>query len=243
MSIHSAAKKMQFKLVLAVAAATAAMLGAREARAALIVDYQNGSIVVADNGPTDSDPTVGRIINTTTVAGFGIAITVAASNSPGSATGGLLQIQSLDVQNGNPEASTLIIRVRDTGFTTPGGAGSSIRMDSAVGGTFTNAPVGNNLTFQSFADPNNVDPAAAVNTAALVFTKSTNLATESFSGANFTNFNRNAGPYSLMNKTTMQLAPGAQMNMSGTTATSLVPEPASLALLAAGVLGMRRRRR
>src|SRR5437868_13269053 len=96
----------------AVALALAFLVGPT-AHGALILDYQNGATTVVDNGPGDSSPTTGTIINTSVVAGFGVAITVATSNSPGDPTSGLLQITSLDVQNNNPNPATLIIRVSD----------------------------------------------------------------------------------------------------------------------------------
>src|SRR5262249_1378884 len=65
---------------------------APSANAALLLSLNGGAIVVPDNGPGDSDPNPGEIVNTSVVAGFGIAITVAVSNSPGNPAQGNLQV-------------------------------------------------------------------------------------------------------------------------------------------------------
>ncbi len=207
-----------------------------------MINLNGGAIVVTDNGAGDLNPAVGQITNDSTVAGFGVALTVSLSNSPGG-TNGILQITSLDVQNLGAGTATLTILTSDTGYTSPGGAGSPMRLSSAVGGTFTNDPVGDTLSFQSFADPANGQPAGPVSTAPLTFIKGNpSLSTESFSGANGVNWTRAAGPYSLANLTTMTLSPNGQMNVSGTTTASLVPEPTSLALVGLFALGVLRRR-
>ena len=186
----------------------------------------------------------GRIINTSVVAGFGVSVTVAASNSPGAPSGGLLQVQSLDIQNLSATPASLVIRVSDAGFTQPGGAGSPMLLSSSVGGTFTLGNVGDNVTFQSFADPNNAQPAGAVASPAQSFSKlNPALTTESFSSLTSAPFTRNAGAYSLTNITTTTLSAGGQLNISGTTTATAVPEPTTLALVGFGVTGLVVRRR
>jgi len=221
----------------------AGFVAEQSAQAALILDIQSGGTVINDNGPGDSDLTVGRIINTTSVGGFGIAITVGTSNSPGNPFAGILQIQSLDIQNNNPNQGTLILKLSDTNFALPGGAGTPMRLESDVGGTFTQCALGDNLTFQSFADPANAQPATAVSTPALLFTRtSAGTVAESFSGSNATNFVRNATPYSLANTLTVALSAGGQMNVSGTTSATIVPEPAALSLSALAGFALCRRK-
>jgi hypothetical protein len=229
--------------VLAAVAVSLAVVPA--ARAALIVDLQSGSTIITDNGPGDSDAALGRIINTSVVAGFGITITVGQSNSPGLTSGGILQIQSLDIQNLNPNPATLIIKLSDTGFTLPGSAGNTLRLESSVGGTFTQANVGDSVIFQSFADPANAQPAVAVPTPAMLFGKlNPSLFNESFSGSNSVSFVRNAGPYSLSNEIIVSLSANAQANISGTTTATPIPEPGMASLiLVAGAMMLRLHRR
>jgi hypothetical protein len=229
------------------ALAGAAMVGAfsvaTPAQAALMVSY-NGGAPITDNGAGDTDATVGRIINTTVVGGFGITITVANSNSPGSGSGGVIQIQSLDVQNGGNATASLSIQTSDTGFTNPGTAGSNLTLTSSYGGTFTLGSVGDKVSFNSGADAANGQPASAVNTAVLTSTKANaGLITESFNGVNTANFVRGAGAYSMSNLINVTLSAGGQANVSGTTTATVTPEPASLAVLGGASLLLGRRRR
>jgi hypothetical protein len=230
-------------LTLAAVCAGVVAMAPSGANAALMLDLQSGGVVITDNGAGDTDPTVGRIINTTVVGGFGVAITVAASNSPGTPTNGLLQVQSLDVQNLNPNPATLMIRVSDTNFILPGGAATPMLLQSSVGGTFTQSPIGDLVTYKSFADPANSQPAGPVSTPALTFIDSTGALTEAFSGSNSVGWVRGAGPYSLANQISMNMSANAQMNISGTTVATLVPEPAAFGLAASTLLLAVRRRR
>lgn len=236
---------MGLKHVLGVCAAAGLAVGAfsQSADAALILNYNNGAVVVSDNGAGDSDPAVGRIVNVANIAGFGVSINVGTSNSPGTSANGTLQISSLSIENLNPVSAALSIRLSDTDYTLPGsGASPAMTLSSSVGGTFTDAAIGNTASFQSFADPANGQPAAAVFTAPLSFTKNLASNPESFSGDNSTNWVRGAGAYSLSNLITMNLSSGAQLNIAGTTV--VTPEPTGLALLgilAAGTLARRRR--
>jgi hypothetical protein len=231
------------KLMMA-AAVTAGVLGAAAvSNAALILNINNGAVVVTDNGAGDSDPTVGRIANTTTsAAGYSLAITLGTSNSPGSSTAGLLQINSLDVQNGaNP--AVLDLRLSDTGFTSPGNATTPMVLQSSVGGTYTGGSLGNSVTFQSSADPANGQPAAAVSTPVLTFTKALPLLSEPFSGSNAVNWSRAAGPYSLSQHLVITLSANGQVQIAGATNATAVPEPATIGLLGLGAVAALARRR
>jgi len=220
----------------------AAGLVCSRANAALMVNL-NGVITVTDNGAGDTDPAVGRITTTQTVPGFGISVDIASSNSPGTATAGLLTINSLDIQNLGTAAAALTVTTSDTGYTAPGGAATLMNLDSDIGLTFSNgAIIGNTATFKSSADPANAQPAAAFNTALLTFTKATANSTESFNGSNQTTFTRLGTPYSLSNTAVITLSPGGQVNLGGTTTATAIPEPAALGCLAGlGMLAVRRR--
>jgi len=210
------------------------------AKAALVLNLNGTNIL--DNSAGDTDPTAGSITNRSNVSGFGVAITIAESNSPGTASAGLLQISNLSIENQASGTGSLTITVSDTNYTAPGSNGSPMVLDSDIGGTFSKgAAVGDSVTFRSFADPANGQPATTNGTAALTFSKATTSTTEAFSGSNQSAFTRGAGAYSLANVATITLAAGGQVNLSGTT--TATPEPASLSLLALGGLLAARRRR
>jgi hypothetical protein len=223
-------------------AVAAGTLLATQANAALVLNL-NGAINVTDNGAGDLNPAVGQITNQSVVAGFGIAISVAASNSPGTPTAGLLQISSLLIENQGAGTGVLTITTSDNNYILP--AGPAMTLESDVGGTFSiGSAVGNSVSFTSLADPNNTQPSAAVLGPTLNFFKATSANSESFSGSNSIGWVRGGGPYSLTNIATVTLAAGGQVNLSGTT--TAVPEPTSalaLAAMSAGLLGLRRRSR
>lgn len=225
-------------------AAGAALWVSADANAALVLDLNNGAIVINDNAPgLDSDPAIGSITNTSTVGGFGIAISIANSDSPGTPSSATLQISSLEIKNQGVGAGVLTIAVSDNNFLLPGVAGSPMTMYSDFGGTFSlNAALGDSVSFQSFVDPANITPANAVSTAPLNFVK-TNPGTQAFSNSNSAPWVHGAGAYSLRNVSTISLSTGGQLNISGTT--TVVPEPTSLVALgglAATAFGLRRRR-
>lgn len=239
MSAHSNARHA----LLAGAAIVGAISFTSSAQAALMVSY-NGGAPITDNGAGDSDPTSGSIVNSTVVGGFGVAITVAASNSPGTSSIGLLQVQSLDVHSIGASVATLHIAVSDTGFASPGTAGSPLLLSSSYGTTLTLGAAGDKTVFTSFADPSNAQPAVAVATLPLTATKSVaNLTTESYSGLDTAAFIHGPTAYSLGNTIDVTLSPGGQANISGTTAATVAPEPTTLAALGAASLLFGRRRR
>jgi len=213
------------------------------AKAALIVNL-NGGTTITDNGAGDTDPATGQITNTSTVAGFGVAITVAESNSPGTSTAGLIQISSLSIKNQGTGQGSLTITVSDNNYTAPGTNGSAMLLESDIGGTFAKgSATGDSVSFRSFVDPANAQPATAIGTSALTFSNPSSTSTNAFSNSNSVNWTHGAGPYSLTGVATIALSSGGQVNLSGSTTASLVPEPASLSLLAlGGLLAIRRRR-
>jgi len=150
-------------------AAGAMFAAAPTAKAALVVNL-NGGTTITDNGAGDTDPATGQITNSSTVAGFGVAITVAESNSPGTSSSGLIQISSLSIKNQGAGQGSLTISVSDNNYTAPGTNGSPMLLESDIGGTFAKgSAAGDSVSFRSFVDPANVQPATVNGTAALSF--------------------------------------------------------------------------
>lgn len=239
---------MQFRgfSVLSLAAASVVGALAIPAQAALVLDLQNGGIVVQDNLAGDNDPTVGIISNSSSIAGFTFQITVAQSNSPGVSTGGTLGVVNLQVTNvSNPGTASLVITATDDGFALPAaGVGGLMQLSGSAGGTFTvPSAIGDSVKFQSFVDPSNdsiVGDADEVSTALLQFFRGTNAATEAYSGNDVVNWTR-AGAYSLRSVITTTLSPGGTVQVTGTTVAT--PEPGVLgSLCLAGAMFIRRRR-
>src|SRR5271170_5324475 len=77
----------------------ALLIAHNRAQAGLVLDFDNNTVVVNDNLAGDNNPNVGQISTNSTIAGFGIQITEAESNAPGTSADGILQIQSVDIQN------------------------------------------------------------------------------------------------------------------------------------------------
>lgn len=213
----------------------AAVLGAAAAaQAAVILTIESGPFLQTVSG---SD-----LVNNTSIAvpGYSLTTNVGLSNSPGNAIEGILQITTITVRNLNA-ADPIKITLSATDYAAPGVGGDVLTLLSSVGGTISNNGVGLPVTFQSFADASNAQPAVAT-AAPLQTYMSVGGLLESFNNDVTAPFVRGVGAYSLTNVLTLNLSPGAQANISGTTIT-FIPEPAALGLLAAAApLAMRRRR-
>lgn len=231
-----------------VAAAGLALVGSA-ANAALVLTLQSGAdpaIVIPDNGPGDSNAALGTINNATFAIGpFQGVITVGSSNSPGTvADGGTLQITSLVLKNIGNVAGTLSLSLSDTSYSLPI---TGPYVDSSLGGTVVGGAAGDSISFQSFYDPANGQPAAAFNTPLQTYA-STGTILQSYSSTVFAPpFPAPAPLYGLANLTQISLSPGGEINFSGTTTASATPradfpEPASFGLIGVGLAALAARR-
>jgi len=230
-------------LAMAAVALAAVVVPQRSANAALQLILDGGTsnqLTINDNGLGDGSSLTGTIENIqSNYGGFAISVNVANSNSPGTATSGVLAIETLDVTNNNSVPATLTILTSDTNFTQPGGPLSLMNLQSSVSGTTSGAGATDNLTFQSFSDPANGQPATAVSTAKQSLTLSpsfNNTVNQSWS------LGAGGGPYSLANYITLTLSGNATANITGIT-TATVPEPTFgvIPAIALGLLARRRR--
>ena len=130
----------------AAALAAVAIVGStysNTAKAALVLTLTpsvGAPVTITDNGAGDSDPALGSITNIGAVGGFSTNIGVGGSNSPGTSTAGLLQIQSLDIRNTTAGQQSLTIVLSDTDYGLPGG--TNMTLGSNIGGTLTQATEG-----------------------------------------------------------------------------------------------------
>ena len=232
------------KALVGMSGAMAAVAGAGQARGALTLTLSEAGfspLTVTDSSNSGALSFFGTYgdFQTNFIAGLSNKL---STPTPAAAT---LQIQSINVKNTSAggTTNTLTLTLSDDGYTFPAATGSTLSLDSAFGGSLSNATAGDSATFQSF-----------------VLSPSTTTGLQTYTAATTdpgtTSFSRNVVPvtfvrpaaYTLENVTTVSLSGASeQANLSGTTTASpAVPEPASaaaIALLGAGLLGRRRANR
>ncbi len=232
---------MQFKIFGSMVLAAAAMsLAASAAQASFVAQFE------ANGGPITSFTGSGGVINQSnvTVGTFDITIYDATSNSGSSNTP---QISAISVGVKNTDTTVgpdiLAINLWDTGFSP---VGSSMTLAGSGSVTFNAATSGDSATYVSGAD--SADGQFSLTTPPPVQTPSY---TVTYSSGGFpqtqTLVQQTAGfspngsnPFSMGNTLELSLAGGSNVTLSYTTT---APEPATLALLALGGLGLLMRRR
>lgn len=206
-------------------------------------------VTVIDNGAGDSNPAVGQLSFNGSIGNFTMVITAGTSNSPGANGVAILQTHTISVRDTSASKDTLTVGFSDTNFSNPSGSG--LILNSSFAGTFLSSTAGENVSFQSYADPTNTIFGKTGTTSGL---HTATLANGSQAPVSFSTADRNAafssnGAYSLTDVTTISLSANGQANVAGTTSvikgSGAVPEPASLGILGLGIaalLSARRRR-
>ncbi len=228
-------------LMTAAVALAAIVMPQRSANAALVLILDGGTsnqTTILDNGIGDSANTVtGTIVNTgINFGGLAVTVNTANSNSPGASSSGTLSITTLAVTNNNNSPVQLTVQTSDTNYTLPGGPLSLMNLRSSLSGTSSGASASDTVTFQSFVDPANAQPATAVSSPLQSLP-----ITSSFNSTVNQSWTRGSGAYSLTNFLVINLGPLATANFTGITTTS-VPEP-TFGVVPALALGLLARRR
>lgn len=228
---------------LAAAAMSLAFIGS--ANATPVIAYST------DGGATFTDLSLtnqGTIGTTTTydyntatagnIDGFQFHISI-GTNSPGNAGSAQILSSALSILNGNSSTQNIIFAMSDGGFTAPT-APPVLLLNSHIGGTVS-APVSpsNALSFTTC-----VTPGASSPTTSCAHGSSTPAGTPSVTSANafssdtFLTFDSLTGPYALTEIMNLTLGSQGSLGFQANSTLATVPEPATMALMMVGLLGL-----
>jgi hypothetical protein len=238
------------------------LVGAPAADAALVLlvtESGGPTIPIADDGPLDLNTTNLGVINVNTgalnslLSNFTFASLGSTSNqpigTPGSNDPAFVSQTGALMRSTTSGTFSMTITAADTNYLFP--SGNPKAMTTSASDTFAFVPAGTSRTFQSFFDPSNSGPpVAGVASALLAFIPPVGIGPFSTSNPGIsTALGTQPIPFALFNTTVITLPPGSVAQQpsdqfTGMTIVTPVPEPATCALLFAGVgaLVIRRRR-
>lgn len=214
-----------------------ALFTAAPARADLTIQLSTDGknwTTVADQ-PSGSSASYSTPSNTP-FSGFNISFLSDDSNSPGTATLSYLEGASVHVNN-TGAAGTLYIKLSDTGFGQPVTSVDAITLDSQIGGSVTVGGADNNITYQSYVDPNNGQATLTGFTPGPQQPNITGNPKSYSSDSSMLITSGLTGPFSITESFQIYLDSGSQIGFQSSTNLMSVPEPSSLVILGLGALG------